>query len=135
MDVIYKLSPQHISELHELYQNEWWTKGRTLKESEQCVEGSQVCIGLIDEAGTLQGFARVLTDYIFKALIFDVIVSPKYRGKGLGDKLVNLVKNHQKLSNVKCFELYCLPELTDFYDKHNFTTDVGNISLMRCINV
>ena len=135
MDVIYKLSPQNISELHELYQNEWWTKGRTLIESEQCINGSQVCIGLIDEHGVLHGFARVLTDYIFKALIFDVIVSPKYRGKGLGDRLVNLVKNNKELSKVKCFELYCLPELEEFYNNHNFSTDVGDISLMRCVNV
>ena len=135
MDVIFNLSHQNIIELHQLYQNEWWTKNRTLKESERCVNGSQICIGLLDEHGRLQGFARVLTDYIFKAFIFDLIVSPTYRGKGLGDQLINLVKNHQALSQVKCFELYCLPELEDFYKSHGFTADVGGINLMRFINI
>lgn len=135
MNVIYQLTPHNIQDLHQLYQNEWWTKGRTLSETEQCVNGSQICIWLIDEDGALQGFARVLTDYTFKALIFDLIVSSTYRGKGLGDKLVNLVKSNQELAHVKCFELYCLPALEGFYDNHNFTTDVGNISLMRCVNV
>ena len=135
MDVIYKLNSRQISELHVLYQNEWWTEGRTLKETEQCVEGSQICIAVIDKNGSLQGFVRVITDYIFKALIFDVIVSKKYRKQGVGDKLIGLVKNHQALNQVKSFELYCLPELESFYKNHNFTTDVGQINLMRCINV
>ena len=135
MDVIYQLNSQQIKELHVLYQNEWWTKGRTLEETQQCVSGSQICIAIIDKNNSIIGFARVLTDYIFKALIFDVIVSPEQRKTGLGDRLIGLVKNHSKLSCVKSFELYCLPELELFYKNHGFTSDVGNIKLLRCVNV
>ena len=131
MDVIYQLNSQQIKELHVLYQNEWWTKGRTLKETQQSVSGSQICIAIIDNNNSIIGFARVLTDYIFKALIFDVIVSPEQRKTGLGDRLIGLVKNHSKLYCVKSFELYCLPELEFFYKKHGFTSDVGNIKLLR----
>ena len=74
MDVLRALGPKHIAQLHELYQQEWWTKGRTLEETKNCVAGSQVCIGLVDANDDLIGFARVLTDFTFKALIFDVIV-------------------------------------------------------------
>jgi len=135
MDVIYQLNSQQIKELHVLYQNEWWTKGRTLEETQQSVSGSQICIAIIDKNNSIIGFARVLTDYIFKALIFDVIVSPEQRKTGLGDRLIGLVKNHSKLYCVKSFELYCLPELEFFYKKHGFTSDVGNIKLLRCVNV
>ena len=31
--------------------------------------------------GHLVGFARVLTDTVYKALIFDVIIHPDHRGK------------------------------------------------------
>ena len=134
MNIVYQLEPQHIQQLHVLYQQEWWTNKRTLTESKQCVEGSQICIGLLDENSNLQGFARVLTDYVFKALIFDVIVSNNFRKKGLGDELVGLIKKHPKLSQVQSFELYCLPELQPFYEKYGFTTDVGDINLMRCMN-
>jgi len=134
MEIVYQLTSDNVCELHQLYQNEWWTKGRTLKETQQCVDGSQICIGLVDANDELKGFARVLTDYIFKALIFDVIVSPQYRGQGLGDKLVKLIKQHPELTQVKGFELYCLPELEGFYKGHDFSTDVGEINLMRCTN-
>lgn len=83
MNVIHTLSQKHISQLHELYQQEWWTKGRTLEETKNCVAGSQVCIGLISANDEPIGFARVLTDFTFKALIFDVIVRKNHRKPAL----------------------------------------------------
>jgi len=82
----------------------------------------------------LIGFTRVLTDFTFKALIFDVIVHLDHRKEKLGDKLINLVKTHSKLRQVKHFELYCLPELFEFYKKHGFEKNMGDIQLMRFQN-
>ena len=134
MKVIHAFTDNQIHALHALYQQEWWTKGRSLMDTKKCIEGSQVCIGLIDDNDSLQGFARVLTDYIFKALIFDLIVAKEQRGKGLGDYLMSLIRNHQELKHVKHFELYCLPELFGFYEKHGFSKDVDDIRLMRLEN-
>ena len=126
MKVIYELNEQQIKDLHELYQREWWTKGRSLIDTKACVEGSQICIGVVDASGRLQGFSRVLTDYTFKALIFDLIVSERQRGTGLGDKLMEFIMNHEQLRPVKHFELYCLPELYAFYENFGFSPDVGS---------
>ena len=134
MDVIYTLNENHINQLHDLYQHEWWTKSRTLDDTKICVKHSQICIGLIDDQHNLIGFCRIITDYIFKAFIFDVIVQPDMRGAGLGDTLISLVKNHEHLRDVKHIELYCLPDMVDFYTKHGFTSDTGNMQLMRYIN-
>ena len=46
MKVIYQLNRDHIKQLYDLYQNEWWSKGRTLEETKICVDSSQICIGL-----------------------------------------------------------------------------------------
>ena len=134
MKVIYQLNRDHIKQLYDLYQNEWWSKGRTLEETKICVDSSQICIGLIDEQGNLSGFARVLTDFVFKALIFDVIVNSTHKGKGLGRKLIDSIKTHNRLKNVKHFELYCLPALVDFYTQYGFSSEVGGVTLMRCEN-
>ena len=131
MDVIYKLNDKQIEDLQQLYQKEWWTKGRSFKETKLGVEGSQICVGIVDSSGKLQGFARVLTDYIFKAIIFDVIVSENQRGIGLGNKLLDLIKNHEDLTRVKHFELYCLPEMCGYYERHGFSGNIGEIKLMR----
>lgn len=132
MEIIYTFNDEQAQELHALYQQERWTESRTLEDTKKCIEGSQLCIGLIDSGGTLQGFVRVLTDFIFKALIFDLIVTKEQRGTGVGKKLISFVKSHSQLQNVKHFELYCLPEVFSFYEKHGFSIDVGNIKLMRC---
>ena len=134
MKAIYAFTDNQIHAIHALYQKEWWTKGRSLLETKKCIEGSQICIGLIDDNGSLQGFARILTDYTFKAFIFDLIVSESHRGMGLGNTLVSLIRNHQDLKHVKHFELYCLPEMFSFYEKHGFSEDVGDIKLMRLEN-
>lgn len=134
MDIIYTLSEHHVAQLHQLYQHEWWAKGRTLDETRRCAAGSQICIGLVDTNNDLAGFTRVLTDYTFKALIFDVIVRKDQRGTRLGDTLISLVKEHEKLQDVKHFELYCKPDMYDFYTRHGFSINVGDIRIMRLTN-
>jgi predicted GNAT family N-acyltransferase len=134
MNVIDTLTETHVAQLSELYQQEWWAKGRTLEETKNCVAGSQICVGLVGANNELVGFARVLTDFTFKALIFDVIVRKDHRKAGLGDRLLSLIKSHEKLQDVKHFELYCLPEMHGFYARHGFSTDTGDIRLMRLVN-
>jgi hypothetical protein len=129
--ILSRLSEQHIVQLHALYQHEWWSKGRSLDATRRGVKGSQVVIGLANGSNELVAFARVLTDYTFKAVIFDVIVAETSRRQQLGRKLLELVTNHEALRDVRHFELYCLPELVEFYVPHGFSTDVGNIRLMR----
>jgi len=133
MEVIYELSENYIQDLHNLYTNEWWTNQRSLEETRKCVQGSQVCIGLI-ENNTLIGFVRVITDYTFKALIFDLIINREYRARDLGKKLMDLVKNNVQLKDVTHFELYCLPELIEFYKQFEFSEEIGGIKLLRCQN-
>ena len=131
MNITGELSGNHIEQLHALYQGEWWSRGRSLQDTKSCVAGSQLCFGITSEADELIGFARVLTDFTFKAFIFDVIVAPSHRGKGLGRELIGLIKNHVRLKSVRHFELYCLPEMLPFYEKHGFSSELGDIKLLR----
>ncbi|WOH36372.1 GNAT family N-acetyltransferase [Thalassotalea fonticola] len=134
MTIIYTFSEHHIKQLCLLYNEMGWGQNRSLEDVSNCVHGSQVCIGIVDKDNNLIGFTRIISDYIYKAFIFDVMVRAEHRGKGLGQKLINIVKNHEKLKKVKHFELYCLPEMEVFYSSFGFSTDVDGIKLMRCTN-
>lgn len=90
-EVIHSLTEQQIQELHSMYQAEWWTAGRQLPDITIMLENSFV-IACCDPADKkLIAFSRVLTDYVYKALIFDVIVQPAYRNKGVGKILIDAI--------------------------------------------
>jgi predicted GNAT family N-acyltransferase len=134
MAIISSFSTAQMKQVHQLYRAVWWGKDRSLEDTISCIKGSQVCIGILDGDGNVIGFTRVISDFIYKAIVFDVIVSQVHRGTGLGCELMNLVKGHKELQKVKHFELYCLPEMEAFYSSFGFSTDVGGINLMRCSN-
>ena len=128
-NIISKLQEGHIARLHELYQLEWWTRGRNLEDVRAMVSSSEYLYGIApDESDELVGFARVLSDKVFKALIFDVVVD---RGQALGRQLMERILSDPRLARVKHFELYCLPELEPFYERLGFSADVGGVRLMR----
>jgi len=127
-----KLNEQQIIQLHKLYQNEWWTKGRTLPDVKKMLRHTDIIFALCEnQSGKLIAFARVLTDRVYKALILDVIVETDYRSQGLGKQLMEMILDHPQLSQIKHFELYCLPELVPFYKKWGFQDNLGRAIAMR----
>lgn len=129
---IESLSDGHVEDLWRLYQGEWWTRGRELADVRRMLEHSDVVVAFEElPSGRLAAFARVLTDYVYKALVFDVIVEPAQRSTGLGRRLLSAIVEHPRLSSVRHFELYCLPELVPFYQRCGFTDDLGRLRFMR----
>jgi len=130
--LVHALDPPQEEELWRLYQEEWWTRGRSLQDVRRMLAGPGLVFGMIEEpGGTLAGFARVLTDGVFKAIILDVIVAGPWRGEGLGRRLMGAVLADPELAGVQDFELYCVDEMAPFYEQWGFTTDMGNLCLMR----
>jgi len=126
------LTDDHVDDLLRLYRNEWWTDDRERKDVGRMLEGSDEVVGFQD-VGTneLVAFARVLTDYTYKAVVFDVIVADSHRDVGLGDRLVGAVVDHPRLADVEYVELYCLGELVEFYERWGFADDMGDLRLLR----
>lgn len=125
------LSAGHVDQLVALYQGEWWCKGRRRDEVETMLRHSDFIFPYADAEQRLAAFARVLTDRVFKALVFDVIVRPDCRGTGIGRRLLADIAGHPVLSRVKHVELYCRPELRAFYAAQGFADAEGVVLLRR----
>lgn len=126
------LSDRQVKDLKELYEKEWWTTGREVQEIKKMLAHSDVVVGIsCTETGELIGFARVLTDFTYKALIFDVIVKDAYRTRSLGRALMARIIDHPRSEKVRHFELYCRPEIRQFYQKWGFTEELGELYFMR----
>jgi GNAT superfamily N-acetyltransferase len=108
-------------ELYELYRKEWWTAGRAFEDVMQMVAHSDITVGCCsNDENKLIGFARVLTDFTFKAMIFDVIVHDDFRGQGIGSAIIHRIIGDKSLEKVRGFELYCPDRLLPFYQKLGF---------------
>ncbi|OAI52915.1 GCN5 family acetyltransferase [Planctomycetaceae bacterium SCGC AG-212-F19] len=129
-DVKHSLTERQVHDLVQMYQNEWWTKRRALSQVEQLLKHSDLIVGIC-EGERLVAFARVLTDFVFKAVIYDVIVDAGYRSQGLGRQLMDTIVNHPSLQSVKHLDLYCLPPLLPFYEQWGFTSNLGELRFMR----
>jgi GNAT superfamily N-acetyltransferase len=131
--LVHTLTETQVRLLHELYQNEWWSQGRTLDEVQRMTAGGCLLFALYDgENGPLLAFARIVTDGVFKAFLCDVIVHPDHRGKGLGRTLMSHIPAHPLVSKVRHLELYCRLDRKSYYQEFGFSDEVQkDIILMR----
>ena len=125
------LTESQVSDLMDLYKNEFWSDKRTRGDVVKMLASTDVIIGLVDECDRLIGITRVLTDFVYRAMIFDVIIKPTHRKMGLGAKLMDAVLNHPKLQTVENFALNCLPNMIPFYERWGFSDDVGEMKFLR----
>jgi GNAT superfamily N-acetyltransferase len=86
-----------IDEVVNLLRQTHWAKNRPKEVIEETIKNS-FCIAVY-HCGMQIGFARIITDFAVYSLILDVIIDEKYRGKGLGKKLVEFITNHPRLKN------------------------------------
>lgn len=90
-----------------------------------------VFAAVLAPADRLVGFARVLTDHAYVALVLDVVAAADVRGQGVGRVLLDAVVSHPELVEVRSIELVCQPELVPFYRRWGFTDQVGRSLLLR----
>ena len=104
-------------QLLELQHSAAWCRHRSLEQLTKAINNSQLLITAW-EGDRLVACARVLTDYVYRAVIFDVIVHPDYQSKGLGRQLMGQIVNHPSLSEVEYYFLYTA-------DKEGFYRHLG----------
>jgi predicted GNAT family N-acyltransferase len=128
--VVNQLDETQISELVELYKNEFWSYNRTYPGVVKMLAASDIIIALVNEEKELIAFCRILTDFVYRGVLYDVIVKPSYRKMGFGAKLLDEVVNHPQLKEVENMALFCLPEMIPFYQRWGFTNEVVKLELM-----
>jgi predicted GNAT family N-acyltransferase len=126
------LTPAQVDELVELFQQQWWTKGRQKDDVERLIEHAKLLFAFVDPVNEeLVAFARAMTDGVYKAMIFDIIVKDSWRNTGLGRLLMETVMTNPVLAQVKHRELYCLEDMVPFYEKWGFTAKLPGLFFMR----
>ncbi|PZO45011.1 MAG: GNAT family N-acetyltransferase [Pseudanabaena frigida] len=115
------LTDKQATQLYDLYQHKWWTKGRTLDDVHKMLINSDYIFGICEShSQKLVAFAHVVSDRTYRAIIYDVIVAANHRHQGLGSLLIEQIVSHPEISQIECVQLCCLPETIPFYQKFGF---------------
>jgi ribosomal protein S18 acetylase RimI-like enzyme len=110
-----------LVQLVELYQQAPWAVGRTINDTRAMLEETDLAISAWDGA-RLVGFGRVLTDYVYRASIWDVIVEREYQGQDIGTEIVQRLLHHPSLKRVELVWL-CTRDKQAFYEKLGFSAN------------
>ncbi len=126
------MEAEQLPQLMELFAAGWWTVDRVADDVAAMLAASDLVFALVHRPDDrLIGFARVLTDGVYLAMVLDVLVAPDARGSGAGAMLMDAVVGHPRLAQVRSVELVCQPDLLPFYRRWGFTEEVGRSTLMR----
>ena len=132
--IITEIEDKYLPELKVLFDLNPISEGRSLDEIKQLLDNTDLVIGCIDsDAKKVIGIGRVLTDYVYKAWIYDVRVSEDFRSKGIGTLIIESILENSKLNHVKHFDLICDPETKPFYEAMGFRCLKGDREYLRFI--
>lgn len=107
-----------IAQVLELFQCADWTRDRTFEETKALLMQSSLVLSAWD-GNRLVAIARVLTDFLFRATVYDVIVRPEDQLRGIGRMLMDKLLDHPKLSHIPAVFLLTRDKQL-FYQKLGF---------------
>lgn len=116
-------------ELQELYRFTKWGRSRSLEEIERMLVGTSMCFS-IRKDDKMVAFCRLLTDFVFRGSIWDIMVHPDHQGKGLGSALMNYMLDHPRIRDIPLIITYT-SELVPFLERLGFVQKEGTMMLLR----
>jgi N-acetylglutamate synthase-like GNAT family acetyltransferase len=121
-------SRMDVPAIHALLKETYWSRGIPLATLQRAICNS-LCFGVF--YGTRQvAFARAVTDKATFAYIADVIVDPAHRGKGLAQRMMQAVKQHPDLREVRRMMLVTR-DAHGLYEKFGFKVAVSPERIME----
>jgi ribosomal protein S18 acetylase RimI-like enzyme len=109
-----------VAQLIALYCQAPWANTRSIDDAREMLTHTDVAITAWN-GNRLVGFGRVLTDYVYRASIWDVIVDAGYQGQDIGTQIIQHILDHPDLKRVELFWL--CTRSPGFYEKLGFSSN------------
>jgi ribosomal protein S18 acetylase RimI-like enzyme len=116
-------------ELQDLYRFTHWGKSRSLEQIARMLDGSDLCFSVRYDS-KLVAFSRMLTDFVFRGSMWDILVHPDHQGRGLGSKLMTYALTHPAVKDIPIITSYS-SDLVPFLRRHGFENREGLMVLQR----
>ena len=109
-----------VEQLQNLFEQTDWATGRTIGDIQKMLNNTSCCL-TVWQTEKLVGFARVLTDSVYRALLDDVVVDGEFRGRDVGREMLNRIV--ERFGHVEELFLGCQDDLVPFYEKFGFKVE------------
>ena len=122
------LPAQGIIQLKKLLTQEtFWAKRRTENNIRAMLRNSDVVISIWNKK-TMVGFGRATSDYIYRAVLWDVVIANDFQGAGIGKLLIAALMKSNAIKSVE--KVYLMTtNRSDFYQQMGFV-ELSNQTLM-----
>jgi ribosomal protein S18 acetylase RimI-like enzyme/nitroimidazol reductase NimA-like FMN-containing flavoprotein (pyridoxamine 5'-phosphate oxidase superfamily) len=103
----------------ELAADTYWNYDLTREQLARAHLGSSAWVGARDASGALVATARAASDTAKRAWIYDVVVAPAWRGRGLGEAVMRLLLDHPAVRGAR-WVLLGTRDAQPFYARFGF---------------
>tara|TARA_B100000579_G_scaffold275165_1_gene227365 strand:+ start:590 stop:1042 length:453 start_codon:yes stop_codon:yes gene_type:complete len=108
--------------------NTLWAKDRTIEQIKQMLSNSNVIITLWNK-NDLVGFGRATTDQVYRAVLWDIVVSKDVQRVGLGKIIVEELLKDKKINSAE--KVYLMTtDSKDFYKQLGFEVNTKQSLMM-----
>ena len=111
----------------ELLHTTYWAENRDPEVIRKSIDNS-IVFGVYND-DSLIGMARVITDFATTFYIADVIIDEKYRGNGLGKKLISTIMSDERFSSL--FGILVTRDAHGLYEHFGFKRDTERAMTRR----
>ena len=109
-----------VEQLQNLFEQTDWATGRTTGDIQKMLNNTSCCL-TVWRTEKLIGFARVLTDGVYRGLLDDVVVDSEFRGRDVGKEMLNRIV--ERFGYLHELLLGCQDDLVPFYEKFGFKVE------------
>lgn len=103
-----------VDEVLAVFAHGAWTRGRTREQVTRMLAATDTLV-LARQDGRPVGFARVVSDNVFRGFVEDVIVEPALQGEGVGRQMMELLEARIAALGISRLEL--TTQRTEFWHK------------------
>ena len=120
---------QDLKKLQILFnENTLWAKNRTIEQIKQMLANSNVIITLWKK-DKLVGFGRATTDQVYRAVLWDIVISKEVQRVGLGKVIVEELLKDKKINSAE--KVYLMTtDSKDFYKQLGFKVNINQTLMM-----
>lgn len=115
-DLINHFDENYVDSIYETYQSVGWLKHNKNNIREIFMNSTHIVLAIFE--GKVIGFARAMSDGVFNAAIYDVVVNKNYQNKQIGINMLNYLL--KEIGSLSCIHLISTKGNLEFYQKVGF---------------